>query len=64
MEKKAALWFAFIGFLWLLPYVFTVALNGIDTAFLNRSPEVEDYLPAALSFQIPADYPYCRGNVL
>ena len=56
MEKKAALWFAFIGFLWLLPYVFTVALNGIDTAFLNRSPEVEDYLPAALSFQIPADY--------
>ncbi len=56
MEKKVAWWFSFIGFLWLLPYVVTVALNGIDTAFLNRSPEVEDYLPIVLSFQIPADY--------
>mgnify|MGYP005776091197 CR=1 FL=1 len=45
MEKKVAWWFSFIGFLWLLPYVVTVALNGIDTAFLNRLPEVEDYLP-------------------
>ena len=56
MRKKTVFWFSGIAFLWLLPYVFTLILNGIDMAFLNRTPDVEDYLPAALSLQIPEDY--------
>lgn len=56
MKRKAGIWFSGIGFLWMIPYIFTIVMNGIDTAILNRSPDVEDYLPIALSVQIPEDY--------
>lgn len=56
MRKKAVFWFSGIVSLWLIPYVFTITLNGIDMAFLNRIPSVEEYLPVALSLQIPEDY--------
>lgn len=56
MRRKAVLWFSGMVFLWLLPYFFTIFLNGADMAFLNRFPDVEDYLPAVLSCQIPDNY--------
>lgn len=56
MKRKAGIWFSGIGFLWMIPYIFTIVMNGIDAAILNRSPDVEDYLPIALSVQIPEDY--------
>lgn len=56
MRRKIVCWFSGIVFLWLLPYIFTGILNGIDTAFLNRKTNVEDFLPIVLSYQIPEDY--------
>lgn len=44
-------------FLFLMfPYVITILINGMDTAFLNRPLDVEDCLPGMVSLQIPADY--------
>lgn len=40
----------------MLPYIFTMMINGIDMAVLNRVPEVEDFLPISLSMQIPENY--------
>ena len=56
MSRKEVMWFFGFVFLWLFPYFATIILNGMDMAFLNRMPDAEDLLPAALCVQIPKDY--------
>lgn len=56
MRRKEMMWFSGFVFLWMFPYIVTIILNGMDMAFLNRMPDVEDLLPAVLSIQIPKDY--------
>ena len=56
MSRKEVMWFSGFVFLWLFPYFATIILNGMDMAFLNRMPDAEDLLPAALCVQIPKDY--------
>lgn len=56
MSRKEVMWFFGFVFLWLFPYFTTIILNGMDMAFLNRMPDAEDLLPAALCVQIPKDY--------
>ena len=40
----------------LLPYFFTMAINGVDTALLARSADLEICIPALVSLQIPKNY--------
>lgn len=39
-----------------IPYLLTAAVNGMETAILNRTPDLEEYIPVVLSKQIPEDY--------
>lgn len=56
MKKSVSFWCtAFLAVL-LIPYLATIGLNGLETALLNRIPEVENYLPAMLSLEIEDDY--------
>lgn len=45
-----------VFFLLLVPYVLTMAINGMDTALLTRTPDVEACLPAMVSMQISDEY--------
>lgn len=39
----------------LIPYLSTIIFNGLDTALVNRLPDVETCLPAVVSLQIAQD---------
>lgn len=43
-------------FLFLLPYLLTIMINGVDTALLSRSVYIEDILPVMVSMQVSKDY--------
>ena len=55
--KKRNQYFVFtITGMWLVPYLLTVVLNGIDTVYLKKQPDIEEVLPVIVSEQISDDY--------
>lgn len=56
MKKRAAFQYYGVFALFFVPYLLTMAINGLETAILNRTPDLEDYIPVILSRQIPDDY--------
>lgn len=56
MKKREAFWYAGPFILFFIPYLLTIAVNGIEAAVLNRTPDPEEYLPILLSRQIAQDY--------
>ena len=55
--KKRNHYFVFtITGMWLVPYLLTVVLNGIDTVYLKKQPDIEEVLPVIVSEQISDDY--------
>lgn len=58
MKNHLYTWITAIPVILLIPYLFTIIFNGLDTALVNRSPDVEACLPAVISLQIPSDYEF------
>ena len=56
MKKKGAFRYSGAMALFFIPYLLTAAVNGMETAILNRTPDLEEYIPVVLSKQIPEDY--------
>lgn len=56
MKKKGAFRYSGAMALFFIPYLLTAAVNGMETAILNRTPDLEEYIPVVLSKQIPDDY--------
>lgn len=56
MKKKGAFQYSGAMALFFIPYLLTAAVNGMETAILNRTPDLEEYIPVVLSKQIPDDY--------
>lgn len=56
MEKKETFRYSFFLSLFFVPYLLTMAINGIETAILNRSPDPEMFIPVLAARQIPEDY--------
>lgn len=56
MKKKGTFRYSGAMALFFIPYLFTAAFNGMETAILNHTPDLEEYIPAVLSKQIPDDY--------
>ncbi|MDO4273693.1 MAG: SpoIID/LytB domain-containing protein [Eubacteriales bacterium] len=56
MKNRLYTWITGIPVILLIPYLFTIIFNGLDTALVNRSPDVETCLPAVISLQISPDY--------
>ena len=56
MKKKGAFRYSGAMALFFIPYLLTAAVNGMETAILNRTPDLEEYTPVVLSKQIPDDY--------
>lgn len=55
MKNRIFSSFIVIPLLLLVPYLMTIALNGLDMALVNRKPDVETCLPAVVSLQIDKD---------
>lgn len=55
MKKKGAFRYSGAMALFFIPYLLTAAVNGMETAILNRTPDLEEYIPVVLSKQIPDD---------
>ncbi len=56
MKEKILFYLTGVCLLLLLPYGFTIVMNGMDTALLSRSPDMEACLPVMLSVQISDEY--------
>lgn len=56
MKKKRPFRYSGTMVLFFIPYLLTAAVNGVETAILNRTPDPEEYIPVVLSKQIPEDY--------
>lgn len=56
MKKRDAFWYAGPFVLFFIPYLLTIAVNGIEMAVLNRTPDPEEYIPVLLSRQISQEY--------
>ena len=56
MKKKGAFRYSGAMALFFIPYLLTATVNGMETAILNRTPDLEEYIPVVLSKQIPDDY--------
>lgn len=56
MKEKILFYLTGVCLLLLLPYGLTIAMNGMDTALLSRSPDMEACLPVMLSVQISDEY--------
>lgn len=56
MKKKGVFRYSGAMALFFIPYLLTAAVNGMETAILNRTPDLEEYIPVVLSKQIPEDY--------
>ena len=56
MKEKIPAFFASALSVMLLPYLFTILINGLETGLMNRPLDVEACLPQIVSKQIPSDY--------
>lgn len=56
MKKREVFQYFGLLLLFFVPYMITMAVNGIETAVLNRIPDPEEYIPVLLSGQISDDY--------
>lgn len=56
MKEKILFYLTGVCLLLLLPYGCTIAMNGMDTALLSRSLDMEACLPAMLAVQISDEY--------
>lgn len=55
MKKKIPAFFTGALLFMLLPYLITILINGLETGLLNRSLDVEAFLPGIVSKQISSD---------
>lgn len=56
MKKRERFWIPGFLMLFFVPYIGVMAVNGVEAAIINRSPDPEEYIPLILSLQIPDDY--------
>lgn len=56
MKRKIIPGFTGILWMYLIPYLCTVTVNGAETALINRKFDVELILPAVVASQISDDY--------
>lgn len=56
MRKRERFWISGFLMLFFVPYIGVMAVNGVEAAIINRTPELEEYIPLILSLQIPDDY--------
>lgn len=56
MKKSFLLIVSYILLGLLMPYLSVAVINGKDLVFQKREPNPEEYLPAVVAMQIPADY--------
>ena len=48
MKKKGAFRYSGAMALFFIPYLLTAAVNGMETAILNRTPDLEEYIPVKI----------------
>ena len=56
MKKKNQYFVYTISGMWIIPYLLTVVVNGMDTVFMKKEPGIEEVLPVIVSFQIADEY--------
>lgn len=56
MKKRERFWIPGFLMLFFVPYIGVMAVNGVEAAIINRTPQPEEYIPLILSLQIPDDY--------
>lgn len=56
MKKRERFWIPGFLMLFFVPYIGVMAVNGVEAAIINRTPQLEEYIPLILSLQIPDDY--------
>lgn len=56
MKKKNHYFVYTITGMWIIPYLLTVAVNGLDTVYMKKQPDIEEILPMIVSQQITDEY--------
>ena len=56
MKKKETFRYSVLLSLFFAPYLLTIAINGIEAAILNHSPDPEMFIPVLVSRQISEEY--------